>query len=113
MKKSKIVINWVMFIALLAAFYFGAGYLHFIVSWWHSLPVLSGFYSLLFGLSLAFFWVEIKKYGIIKPFNCLKCMTGWFTFIIAILFHTPFAFMYLFVGLFIGALFEAIKMRYL
>lgn len=113
MKKSKILFSWVLFIALIAGIYFGVGYLHFIFSWWHSLPVLSGIYCLLFGLSLAFFWVEIKKYGVIKPFNCLKCMTGWFTFIIAFTFHTPFAFMYLFVGLFVGALFEAIKMRYL
>lgn len=113
MKTTKIVFNWLIFIAFLAGVYFASGYLNFLVNWWRSLPVLSGIYSLIFGLSIAFFWVEVKRWGHVKPFNCLKCLTGWFTFIIAFTFHTPFAFMYLFVGVFVGSLFEAIKLRYL
>lgn len=78
------------------------------------------FQIIFLGLSLAFVWVEIFHLGKIKPFNCIKCMTAWFSYVI---YHwlTPLSIesymigfvVYLPMGLFVGAMFEAIKMRWL
>ena len=74
---------------------------------------MNGLQVILFSLSLAFFWVEILKWGSVKPFNCLKCMTGWVSFIMAWSFGVEYFLLYLPLGVFIGALFTAIKMRWL
>lgn len=73
---------------------------------------MTGIQVIIFALSIAFTWVEVLKiFPHIKPFNCMKCMTGWTALILALLFHTPVAWLYLFVGLFAGAMFSAFKMR--
>lgn len=69
---------------------------------------LTGPEVILFALAISFTLVEV-----VKLFPCMKCVTGWSALILALLFHTPFAWMYVFVGLFAGALFSAIKMRWL
>lgn len=54
------------------------------------------------------------KYPARKPFNCIKCMTGWFALVLAVLCGYGFISVLLCAaGLFMGALFEAIKMRWL
>lgn len=78
----------------------------------HVSGTMNGFEVILFSLSLAFTWVEVLKiFPHIKPFNCVKCLTGWIALILALLFHTPFAWLYLFVGLMVGAMFSAFKAR--
>ena len=74
---------------------------------------MTGLQVIFFALALAFMWVEVLKWGIVKPFNCIKCLTGWFALILAFAFHTEFWYMYLPAGLFVGALFEGIHMRWL
>jgi hypothetical protein len=74
---------------------------------------MPGYLIIIFALSISFTWVEILKWGVTKPFNCVKCMTGWVSLILAFSFHTPYWFFYLFVGLFVGAIYSAVKMRYL
>jgi hypothetical protein len=72
---------------------------------------LSGPAVLFFSLACAFTWVEIMKWGVTKPFTCIKCMTGWIALLLALIFHVDHPYFYLPAGLFIGAVFEAIKMR--
>lgn len=74
---------------------------------------MTGSQVLFFGLSIAFTWVDLLKLGRFKPFNCLKCMTGWSSLAIAIIFQVDYWYMYLPAGLFVGAVFSAIKMRWL
>jgi hypothetical protein len=108
MKALKIISQW-MFLIVLGCL---------IWAWctnekdWH-LPVMPGSLVLFFALSLAFLWVEIMKWGVTKPFNCVKCMSGWIALILAVLFHTSFWYLYLPAGLFVGAMYSAIVMRYL
>lgn len=73
---------------------------------------MPGYLVLLFGLSLAFSYTQVVHIPK-KPHNCVPCLTGWFSFFIALGFHTPYWYFYLGLGLLTGALFEAIKMRYL
>lgn len=73
---------------------------------------MPGYLVLLFALSLAFTIKEVLHWNK-KPYNCIKCLTGWFSFFIALGFGTPYWYFYLFLGLFTGAMFEAIKMRHL
>lgn len=72
------------------------------------------FWILLFALSLAFVCVYtftwMPKF---KPFNCLKCMTGWITLIISLLYGHPNAILLMAVGIFIGAIFDSIQSRWL
>lgn len=107
------IINWLIFLLLLTVLWFGVPYAW---KWGRALlifPKLSGAEVLFFSLCLAFFWVEVKKWGIIKPFNCLKCMTGWFALILALIFHIDAWYLYPFAGVFIGAIFSAVKMKWL
>lgn len=106
MKAAQIIFNWILFIALIAGIWYA--YHH-----WPKLPQMSGAMVVLVALSLAFTWVEVLKWGSVKPFNCMKCMTGWFALALAYFFDTPFWYFYLFIGLFAGAMFSAIRMRWL
>jgi hypothetical protein len=76
-------------------------------------PALTPGAILFFSLSFAFTWVRILKWGVTKPFSCVKCMTGWSALLFAWLFHADVPVMYLFTGLFVGAMFEAVSMRWL
>lgn len=69
---------------------------------------------LFFALACAFAWVEVfKVWKHTKPFNCVKCMSGWFALALAWYSHVPYFGLYLMAGLFVGAMYEAIKMRWL
>jgi hypothetical protein len=48
-----------------------------------------------------------------KPFNCVKCMSGWLALIGGVIFFGWYGLLFLPAGVFVGAMFEAIKMRYL
>ena len=108
--------NWVLFLLIVGCIVAIFWHRHWIGQYLPSLPergTMTGLQVIIFALSCAFGWVEILKWGSIKPFNCLKCMTGWFAFILAFAFHVEFWYMYLPVGLFVGAMFEGIRMRWL
>lgn len=84
--------------------------------WWLStLPhwPLSPVMVLLFALSAAFVWVEKLKWGSVRPFTCVGCLTGWFALILAWWSHADYWFMYMPFGVFVGSLFDAIKLRWL
>jgi len=74
---------------------------------------MSGLLVLFFSLSISFVWVEIIKIGKFRPLNCVKCLTGWIALVIAYFFGTEYWYFYLPAGVFIGAMFEGIKMRWL
>ena len=75
---------------------------------------MSGFTIVFLGLVAAFNQVEILHFGSVKPFNCVKCLTGWYSFMFACIAHYGWqSLIFLPVGVFIGAMFEAIKMRWL
>jgi hypothetical protein len=74
---------------------------------------MTTFQILFLSLSLAFTWVEILRLGVTKPFNCMKCMTGWVALAFGIYYFGWHGWIYLFEGLFVGALFSAIQMRFL
>lgn len=117
MKILKIIGNWLIFLAVIA----GIVSL-FYIQWRRpllsdhlaELPTMTGAQVVIFALSFAFMWVEVLKWWKqIKPFNCIKCMTGWTAVILAFMFHVEFWYMYLPVGLMSGALFSVIKIRWL
>lgn len=110
MKTVSTIIQWLIIVAIIAAIWF---FCHTKLPGIDLNPI-TGFQVILFALSLAFTWVYVLGwFKFIKPFSCMKCMTGWLALIIALIYHVPNAVIYLFIGLFIGGLFEAIKMRWL
>lgn len=58
-----------------------------------------------------FFEIEININQ--KPFNCIKCMTGWYALILGLFVYGLAGVVFLPIGVFVGAIFEAIKMRWL
>jgi hypothetical protein len=64
-------------------------------------------------LSLAFCQIEVLHFGSVKPFNCFKCMTGWYGLILGCILYGWGGLVYLPVGVFVGAVFSAISMRHL
>jgi len=74
------------------------------MSWYMVVPI---------ALSLAYVWVDVFKIGVVKPFNCISCMAGWFSLIIAFAFHVPLWFFYASIGTFTGAIYSSIRMRWL
>lgn len=67
---------------------------------------------ILLALSLAFCQVEVIHFGSVKPFNCIKCMTGWYALILGCIAHGWHGLVYLPAGVFVGALFDRAKTRY-
>ena len=81
---------------------------------WHrpNLGTMPGYMAILTGLGFAFFWVnEFKLFKRVKPFNCIKCLTGWASFLLAFCFNVPLYPCYLFIGLLVGGVFERISLR--
>lgn len=107
MKILIVVVQWIVIIAIGAALWYG----------WSlklpTFPTMPGYQVLFFALAIAFAWVEVLKWGVTKPFNCVKCMTGWVALLLAVILHTPFWYLYLPAGLFVGAIYSAVKMRWL
>jgi len=64
-------------------------------------------------LAISFCWVEFINLIPIKPFNCTKCLTGWIALIIGCISYGWAGILYLPIGVFVGAIFSAIQMRYL
>lgn len=112
----KIFFNWLVFLLIV-----GGVVSLFFIQWRRpllsdylpNLPTMTGPQVIIFALSLAFMWVEVLRWGVTKPFNCLKCMCAWAAVILAFTFHVQFWPLYLPLGLFVGAIFEGIKMRWL
>lgn len=110
----KIFLNWLVFSVIVTAIGVAIQWRRPLLSdHLSNLPTMTGLQVLFFALALAFVWVNILKWGVTKPFNCTKCMTGWFSLLFAFIFHVPFWPLYLIAGLFVGAMFEGIKMRWL
>jgi len=105
----KTVLNWLIFLIVCVGLYFAFTYFNWHRPAWH----LSGGFVILVALSAAFTWVEKLKWGNTKPLNCTSCLTGWFSLTLAWLGHTEYWYFYLFIGLFVGAMWEGVKMRFL
>lgn len=104
------VIQYIIIIAIIAAIVFF--FRHDITLNWFESRHMNGLQVIFFALSLAFFWVYILKWlSFTKPFNCLKCLTGWVSLLLALLFNVEYAALYLFAGLFAGAIIDRIMMR--
>lgn len=102
-------IQYIIIIAIIAAIVLF--FRHDITLSWFEARHMSGLQVIFFALSIAFFWVYILKwFAFTKPFNCLKCMTGWVALLLALLFNVEYAPLYLFAGLFTGAFADRVIM---
>jgi hypothetical protein len=68
---------------------------------------------IIISLAIAFCWVEFINPFKIKPFNCVKCLTGWIALGLGIALYGWVGIIYLPLGVFTGSIFSAISMRYL
>lgn len=68
---------------------------------------------IILAFSCAFVWVYVLKWGVIKPFTCVTCMTGWFGLIIGCWVAGWFGVVYMPVGMTVAALYSEVRMRWL
>jgi len=74
---------------------------------------MQSYQIIILALSFSYLWVDVMKMGYVKPFNCFKCMSGWFALIIGCSCIGWHGIIYLPVGLFAGCIYSCVKMRYL
>ncbi len=74
---------------------------------------MQGVTIIIVALSTAFCWVEFINPFKFKPFNCIKCCTGWIALVFGIYCYSYPGIFMLPIGVFVGAMFEGIKMRWL
>lgn len=101
------VVQWVAVAAVLLFLFRGVNY---------RIPerrIMPGYLVILSGVSFAFAWVDIMKWGVSRPWNCITCLSGWFSLLLAFVFHTHFWYVYLGLGCFAGYLFTTIRMKWL
>lgn len=104
------IIQWLIILAIIAGIVLF--FRHDITLHWFEGHIMNGLQVIFFSLSLAFFWVYILQWiKFTKPFNCLKCLTGWIALLLAWLFNVEYWPLYLFAGLFAGAIVDRIIMR--
>ena len=104
----KAYLQWLIIVAIAVGVWYllSKGY-----SIWR--PHVSLIKVLLFSLSCAFAQIDVFKFGSVKPLNCLKCMTGWYSLIFGVWVFGWIGISCLPVGLLIGAIFDSLKMRWL
>lgn len=103
----KIIINWLVFIAIVAGI--------FCLFKYATLPVIHPTHAevIILGFSCAFVWVYVLKWGSVKPFNCVTCMTGWCSLIIGCWSIGLWGIVYMPVGMTVAALYSEVRMRWL
>lgn len=109
----KIIINWLLFLSFVGAVVVLVWHRQWIIDKIPSVPKMTGLQVVVFALACAFVWVDVMKWGVTKPFNCIKCMTGWIAVLFAFGHHVEFWPLYLPLGVFVGAVFSSIQMRWL
>jgi hypothetical protein len=113
----KVPRKWLKVFLTIVQWLFIAGIVFFVLrGYYYQIPErkeMPGYLVALFGLSMAYVWVDVLKIGVTRPFNCLTCMSGWICLILAFVFHTHYWYLYLPLGAFAGGLFTSIKLRWL
>jgi hypothetical protein len=116
MKTLSILFQWLVVIAVIVALYWAAK-LATQCNWTYltaQLGTMPGYLVVLTALAFSFTWVKVWRFfPMHKPFKCLKCMTGWTALALAFTFNTPFWFVYVFIGLFTGAVVDNLLTKYL
>lgn len=107
MKVLKALGQWILVLAVIAGIVLLFKYVR--------LPELhlSHMEVIILAFSCAFVWVYVLKWGSVKPFNCVTCMTGWFSLIIGCWVAGWFGVIYMPVGMTVAALYSEIRMRWL
>lgn len=72
------IVQWLIIFGVIAGLYFLGRFLSIHLPELH----LTAFQIVLLSFSFAFTWVYIFKWGSVKPFTCVTCMSGWFALII-------------------------------
>ena len=103
------IIQWLFILGLIIGIYFLGRAVSI------KLPALNLRWWQIIGIafSCAFTWVYIFKWGSIKPFNCVTCMSGWFGLIIGYWCFHWWGIIYMPLCMTVAALYSEIRMRYL
>ena len=109
-KRGKIISTTVQWLVIAAVLFFIFRGFHYRIPETRPMP---GYLVVIFGLSAAYVWVDVLKWGVTKPFNCLTCMAGWICLALAFAFHTHYWYLYLPLGAFVGGLYTSLKLRWL
>lgn len=74
---------------------------------------LEPYQIIVLSFSFAFTWVYVFKWGSVRPFNCVTCLSGWFAFIIGYWCYGWWGIGLMPVAMTVAAVYGEIRMRYL
>jgi len=74
---------------------------------------LAPYQVIILSFSFAFTWVYIFRWGSVKPFNCVTCMSGWFSLISGYWCYGWWGIALMPVAMTFAALYSEIRMRWL
>lgn len=79
------------------------------------LPALSlhPYQIVILSFSCAFTWVYIFKWGSVKPFNCVTCLSGWFGLIFGYWAVGLWGVAYMPISMTVAAIYSEVRMRWL
>jgi phosphotransferase system glucose/maltose/N-acetylglucosamine-specific IIC component len=111
----KIFINWFLFLLIIGGIIAAVIYRHWIGQHLPELPAIHPTHAqvIIIAFSCAFVWVYVLKWGVIKPFNCVTCMCGYFSLILGCWSIGFWGVAYMPVGMTVAALYSEVRMRWL
>lgn len=104
-----IIIQWLLILGVLAGIYFLGRAASIKLPELHLRP----YQIIILSFSFAFTWVYVFRWGNVKPFNCVTCLSGWFALIIGYWCYGWWGFAFMPVAMTFAALYSEIRMRYL
>ena len=107
MKILKALMQWIIMLAVIIGIVLLFKYVRLPTIHLNSIEII------ILAFSCAFVWVYVLKWGVIKPFSCVTCMTGWFSLIIGCWAIGKWGVVYMPVGMTVAALYAEVRMRWL
>lgn len=103
------IVQWLFILGLIAGVYFLAKKVSV------KLPTINlhPYQIVIIAFSLAFTWVYIFRWGSVKPFNCVTCMSGWFALIIGYWSVGWWGIVYMPLTMTFAAIYSEVRMRWL
>lgn len=103
------IIQWIFILGIIVGIYFLGRAVSIKIPSIHLKP----HYIIILAFSFSFTWVYVFKWGSVKPFSCITCMSGWFALIIGYWSAGWWGIAYIPIAMTVAALYSEIRMRWL
>jgi hypothetical protein len=107
MKILGAIVQWIIMLAVIVGIVMLFKYVNLPAIHLNSIEII------ILAFSCAFVWVYVLKWGVVKPFNCVTCLCGWFSLILGCWSIGFWGIAYMPIGMTFAALYSEVRMRWL